>query len=321
MELLKNPADPGYPAEYLLSRIKGRRSRLIRDWRPLLFESALFGSQPSLKTGGFQKDSASDAVWRKLMEEYRWVHSQMNQRLRDTFFSFFLYTELRTIFICLRRLADGKAGVSDELLDRSLLSDAIKEALLFSADTPAAVSSIEHCFSALSERFLGLGETLKSGGLRAVEQRLIETYLTVTIGSRPHPLMRMFFSRLIDARNIISLYKCLRLEHKGQPRFIPGGGIPEMRLKELIEKDELPGVTLLVRKFTGIAVERSDATSIELALYRGMTRWLKKEGRTPFGVAPILDYLWRCSIEAMNLSVLHHTRALEREAVVAELVQ
>ncbi len=321
MEFLKNPADPGYPAEYLLSRIKGRRSRLIRDWRPLLFESALFGSQPSLKTGGFQKDSASDAVWRKLMEEYRWVHSQMNQRLRDTFFSFFLYTELRTIFICLRRLADGKAGVSDELLDKSLLSDAIKEALLFSADTPAAVSGIEHCFSALSERFLGLGETLKSGGLRAVEQRLIETYLTVTIGSRPHPLMRMFFSRLIDARNIISLYKYLRLEHKGQLRFIPGGGIPEMRLKELIEKEDLPGVIPLVREFTGIAVERPDATSIELALYRGMTRWLKKEGRDPFGVAPILDYLWRCSIEAMNLSVLHHTRALEREAVVAELVQ
>ena len=36
--------------------------------------------------------------------------------------------------------------------------------------------------------------------------------------------------------------------------------------------------------------------------------------------APILDYLWRCSIEAMNLSVLYHGRDLEREAVTAELV-
>jgi vacuolar-type H+-ATPase subunit C/Vma6 len=67
-------------------------------------------------------------------------------------------------------------------------------------------------------------------------------------------------------------------------------------------------------------VERPDPTLVELALYRGMTKWLKRAARDPFGVAPILDYLWRCSIEAMNLSVLYHGRDLEREAVTAELV-
>jgi hypothetical protein len=321
MDLLRKSPDPGYPIEYLLSRIKGRRSRLIKDWRPLLFDPALYETLPVARTGGGQKERAADAVWRNLMAEYQWVYSQMNRRLRDIFFSYFLYTELRTIFICLRHVVDRKTGVIDDLLDRSLLSGEIKKVLLLSPDLPEAVNGLERIFSSLSSRFQGLGQTLESDGPRAVEQRLIGTYLSVMIDSDLHRLLKVFFSRLIDSRNIMGLYKYLRLEFKVQPIFIAGGAIPEMRLNTIIRADDLPGVVLLVRECTGIAVERPDSTSIELALYRGMTRWLRKEGRDPFGIAPILDYLWRCSIEAMNLSVLHHTRDLEREAAGAELVQ
>ena len=224
--------------------------------------------------------------------------------------------------ICLRHLVDKKAVAIDDLLDRSLLSDEIKKVLLFSTDLPSAVSGIERLFSSLSARFLGLRRTLESSGLRAVEQRLIgNLFVGNDWDSDLHRILKTYFSRLIDARNILGLYKFLRLGLKVQPVFIAGGAIPEMRVKDIIKKDDLPGVSLLVRECTGIAVERPDSTSIERALYRGMTRWLRKEGREPFGIAPILDYLWRCSIEAMNLSVLHHTKDLEREAVAAELVQ
>lgn len=318
MSLLKNPADPGYPVEYLLSRVKGRRSRLTRDWRPLLFGPAQHEPRSS---GGPRKDSAPDAAWRDLMGEYQWVYSQMNLQLRGIFTPYFLYAELRTICIGLRRLMDRKAGAISELLDRSLLSDEVREALASSADLAAAVRGIERLFSGLSSRFAGLHETLETGGLRGVEQRLVEAYLGVLVSSRLHPLMKMFFSRIIDGRNIMTLYKYLRLELKSRPGFIPGGGIGETRMKEIMAKDDLTVLGALVREFTGITVERADPTSVELALYRGMTRWLRKEGRDPFGVAPLLDYLWRCSIEAMNRSVLHHTKDFEREFVSAELVR
>jgi vacuolar-type H+-ATPase subunit C/Vma6 len=321
MELLRKRLDPGYPTEYLLSRIKGRRSRLIGDWRPLLFDPALYESLPTARTGSSHQDRTADAVWRNLMAEYQWVYSQMNQQLRDIFFSYFLFTELKTIVICLRHLDERKAGAVDALFDRSLLSDEVKKVLLFGFDLPAVVSGIERLFLSLSDRFLGLRKTLDSGKLRAVEQRLIGTYLSVMIESDLHRPLKMFFSRLIDARNIMGLYKYLRLGFKVQPVFISGGAIPEMRLKNIIKTDDLRGVALLVHEWSGITVDRPDSTSVELALYRGMTRWMRKEGRDPFGIAPILDYLWRCSIEAMNLSVLHHTKDLDREAVAAELVQ
>lgn len=76
----------------------------------------------------------------------------------------------------------------------------------------------------------------------------------------------------------------------------------------------------MIRALTGIKVERLEPTMVELALYKGMTRWLRKEGRDPLGVGPILDYLWRCSIEAMNLSILYQGKDLERDFVAAELV-
>ncbi len=319
--LLRNPADPGYPVEYLLSRIRGRRSKLVRDWKPLLYDAGLFDATPSSRSNGLLKAGSPEGVWRNLLQEYGWVYGQMNRELREVFGPFFLHSELRTIFICLRHLVEKKAGAVEELLNWSLLSGEMKDVLLSSADVPAAVKGVERLFRSLSSRFAGLSDVLETDGLRGAEQRLTETYLEVTVRTARHPIMKRFFSRVVDARNIMSLYKYLRLDLKTAPSFLPGGSIAEARMKDLVAKDDILAVIPLVRELTGMTIERPDPTAVELALYRGMTKWLKKEGREPFGAGPILDYLWRCSLEAMNLSVLHQARGVEREAVAAELVQ
>ncbi len=320
MGLLQSPADSGYPTEYLLSRIKGRRSGLIRDWKRLIYDATLFESAPSPTTSVLMKAKTPDGVWANLVREYRWVYGQMNRKLREIFGPFFLYSELRTLFICLRRLEDRKAGVLDELLNRSLLSEEMKQVLFLSGDLKAAVSGVERLFAASFKKTAGLMEVLEAEGLRGVEQRLVDWYLAVTASSNLDPFMKLFFSRLIDARNCLSLYKYLRLELKTVPPVIPGGLVPEARLLGIAKMGDLVEVGKLIEEQSGVPVERPDPTMVELALYRGITKWLKKAGRHPFGVAPILDYLWRCSIEAMNLSVLYHGKDLDREAVTSELV-
>ncbi len=321
MELLCSPADRGYPAEYLLARIKGRRARLIKDWKRLTYDTGLFdASSPSVSDGLF-KTKLPMSIGAELVREYRWVYEQMNRRLRRIFAPFFLYTELRTVFMCLRRLKDRKAGALDELLATSLLSDAMKDILMVSEDLKTAVARIEALFSSRSPRYAGLAATLDSEGLRVVEQQLTDCYLSETVKSRLHPLVKEFFSSLIDARNVISLYKYLRLDIDKQPSFISGGTIPDARLQEIARSEDLLKTAAFIQELTGIPVERPDPTSVELALYRGITRRLRKAGRDPFGVGPVLDYLWRCSIEAMNLRVLYYGRDLERESIVAEIVQ
>ncbi len=318
MELLCSPADRGYPAEYLLARIKGRRARLIRDWKRLTFDTGLFdASSPSISDGLF-KTKLAVSIGAELVREYRWVYEQMNRRLRRIFAPFFVYTELRTVFMCLRRLKDRKAGALDELLATSLLSDTIKDILLVSEDLKDAVVRVAMLFSS---QYAGLAATLDSEGLRGVEQQLTDRYLAETVKSGLHPLVKEFFMWLIDARNAISLYKYLRLDIDKQPSFISGGTVPEEKLQEIARSEDLLKAAAFIQELTGIPIERPDPTSVELALYRGITRRLRKVGRDPFGVGPILDYLWRCSIEAMNLRVLYYGRDLEREAIAAEIVQ
>jgi vacuolar-type H+-ATPase subunit C/Vma6 len=321
MEFLRHREDRGYPVEYLLSRIRGRRSHLIRDWRPLIYDSAPMDYLASSRYQGFVRDRSPEGIWRSLLREYRWVYSQMNGEFREIFRPLFLYTELRTIFICLRRLKDEKSGKADDLLGDSLLSAEITGILATSPDTPSAVRGIEQAFLGLSGQFGGLGDVLAAEGLRGVEQCLTNTYLAVIAGTDLHPLMKSFIARLIDSRNIMSLYKSLRREKREAPSFITGGTIAVSRLMMTLEKGDLPGVSNLIRDFSGIRIEAPDLTKVETALYKGMTRFLKKEGREPFGAGPVLDYLWKCSLEVMNLSVLFHGKDLEREAVTAELVQ
>jgi vacuolar-type H+-ATPase subunit C/Vma6 len=320
MDLLLNPGDTGYPTEYLLSRIKGRRSWLIKNWKPLVHEQELFLSTSPLKQGVLRASIAPDRIWAELTREYRWVYGQMNLQLRTIFYPYFLYAELRNICICLRHLRDKKEGPIDEVLGTSLLSDEVKGVFVRSSDLAEAVAGVERLFSTLSKKFAGLSVVEQEEGLRGVEQRLIETYLAVMVGSTLHPLLRKFFSRLVDARNIMSIYKYLRLEHTELPPVLPGGTIAPEKLHELAAKDDIVAVGPMVRVLTGIKVERPEPTMVELALYKGMTRWLRTEGREPFGAGPILDYLWRCSIEAMNLSVLYQGKDLERDVVSAELV-
>ncbi len=320
MDLLHNPGDTGYPAEYLLSRIKGRRSALVRNWKALAYDPDLFLSTPPLKRGVLSTAIAPDRIWTDLMREYRWVYGQMNQQLRSIFHPYFLYVELRTICICLRHLRDKKAGFIDEVLNKSLLSDEMKAVFVRSSVLQEAVAGVERLFSAISIKFAGLTEIAKKDGLRSVEQRLAEMYLAVMLSSKIHPLLQMFFSRLIDARNIMSIYKFLRLGYAELPPVLLGGSITEKKLRELSAKGDIVAVGPMIRALTGIKVERLEPTMVELALYKGMTRWLRKEGRDPLGVGPILDYLWRCSIEAMNLSILYQGKDLERDFVAAELV-
>jgi len=319
--LLQTPPDRGYPTEYLLTRIRGRRSRLIADWKPLIFEAALQEYLSSSRYQGFVRERTTDSIWRSLMREYRWVYTQMNEGLRRLFWPFILYSELRTLFISLRHLADPRSGKTSELLDQSLLADEVKQVLMGSADREAAVRGIERLFLALSGRFAGLVEALEEEGLRGCEQKLTNDYLSVIVEQPLHPIMKAFFARLIDSRNVISMYKYLRLEQQGRlPRLLEGGRIDPSRIRD-VSKEDLFGVCALVREFFGVRIDTPDPTKVEIALYRGISAYLKKEGREPFGIGPILHYLWKCSLEVMNLSVLLQGKDFERDLVAAELVQ
>ena len=320
MELLQCPDDRGYPVEYLLSRIRGRRSELIRDWKALIFDLASLDRHVPARSRIGMSDTAPEAAWRRLMIEYRWVYGQMNGKLRETFKLFFLYAELRTLFICLRQMRDKKSARFEALLEESLLSDEIRSIFLKAADVPMAVAGISRIFSSLSTAFADLQERYEEGGIRMVERRMTNAYLAYAVETTTHPLMKAFFIRMVDARNIIRLAESVRQESATPPDFIAEGSIPLPQLTAIQQQRDLLATAALVRAYAGAKIDQPDPAQVEHALYAGTTRMLKRAGREPSGIGPILDYLWRCSIEAMNLSILFYGKDIERELISAELV-
>jgi len=316
MNLLKPAEDRGYPAEYLISRIRGKRASLISDWTPLVFGGAPFEYSESSLQRGFVTELSPGGVWRDLMKEYRWVYLRMNSELREIFKPFFLHLELRTIFICLRNIKGGKTGDTRDVLSASLLSEDIKKVLTGHGDILSAVRGIEKRFLTLSDAFAGIADVCEREGLKGFERELTVRYLVTTVRSGPDPLVKNFFVRIIDSRNIISLYKYIRLGPKTVPAFIPCGSVGENMFLRIIERKDIAEVGRLA----GTKNAGPGQLNVEIALYRKMTAFLRKAGRDPLGIGPVLDYLWRISLEAMNLSILYYGRDLERETVKGELV-
>ncbi len=318
MELLQGGENREYPTDYLLSRIKGRRARLITDWTPLIFSNTPFDYLSSSQYRGFVREKSPGGLWRDLLKEFRWVYFQMNGFLLEIFRPFFLYSELRTLFFCLRYMRERKALRINDILAASILSDKIKKVLKESIDVTPAVREISDIFTSSSIP-LAVPEKMDAEGQGRFEQQLTNKYLVSIITAGLHPVMREFFIRIIDARNIMSLFKYIKLKTKAVPPFIPYGNISEAIFTELLNKKDMTEVGSLVQKLTGTRVE-DIGVHLENALYRHITAFLKRAGREPLGIGPVLEYLWRCSTETMNLSILFHGREIEREIIRAELI-
>ena len=318
VEFLRKIDDREYPTEYLLSRIRGRRALLIADWRPLVLSDSTVNRLAFTRYGSIVTDDYPEGIRRYLLKEFGWVYSQMNRTLKEIFRPFFLYFELNTIFVCLRYAKGKETGKIERILSLSLLSEKIKEILRGGEHLLSAVGKLEECFTYLSNRFSGIRDILENTGLQGVELTLSTRYLEHTVHSKLHPVMKDFFISVIDSRNILSLYKYIWMNVKIAPPFITGGRISETMFMKVADKKDLLQIGSLVRKLTKI---ESETANIETSLYRMVTRLLRKAGREPLGVGLILDYLWRCSLEATNLSILLYGSEIDRGIITAEMAQ
>ena len=319
MRLLQEIEDKGYPTEYLLSRIRGRRVSLISDWEPFLLGAATAESLP-LHHRDFIPDASPQGEWRHLLREFRWVYYQMNRKLWQIFSPFFLYAELGTVFFFLRYRTTNEQAKWEQLLSVSLLSKRSKMRLRKSEDIHDAMRMVEELLASFSPLFRGTGETFVKEGLRGTERWLTNKYLEYAVTIRLHPVIKKFFVRTIDSRNLITLYKQLRWDLRVQEDFVNGGSINRRTLKAAADKGDMFHVLRMIQIFTGVIVQNPDATSVEKALYKGMTRSLRREGREPSGISLILDYLWRCSMEIRNLGVLIHGEGIDRDTLRTELI-
>ena len=305
MALLSRPAFDGYPDEYLLARLKGRRANLGRE------------RQSPAAAGGMTDADA----WDPMRREFRWVYRQMNERLRQTFAPLFLWFELRTIILCLRFRRGGERGKAASLLPASLLAKPVQQALTEDGEPAAVMDALSGLLAAVTEQYRSLGDFYRERGGREHEQRLVTLYLERMTALPLHPLLREFFRSLIDMRNLVTLAKQLRWQLHEPQAFIRGGEITPERLGKALEEGTAAGLATLLAAVPDMGALPADPFNPEPQLFGWLTGKMRRLGREPLGVGLVLDYLWRCFVEAHNLSLLIHGEGLDHETLSAELIR
>jgi len=305
MALLSRPAFDGYPDEYLLARLKGRWAGLGS------------GRQSKAAAGGMTDADA----WDPMHSEFRWVYRQMNERLRLTFAPLFLWFELRTIILCLRFRRGGDRAKAAGLLPASLLAKPLQQALTEEGEPAEVMEALSGLLAAVAEPYRGLADLYRQRGGRELEQRLVTLYLERMTDLPLHPLLREFFRGLIDLRNLVTLAKLLRWQLREPQVFIRGGEITPERLGQALEEGSAAGLAALLAALPGMGVPPAAPLNPEQQLFGWLTAKVRRLGRDPLGVGLVLDYLWRCFVEAHNLSLMIHGEGLDHETLSAELIR
>ncbi len=320
MTLIQQREDSGYPTEYLLARIRGRRAVFFSGWEEILFHAD--PSEYLLKTqyGEFIEKYAVHGVWMKLLNEFQWAYSQMSKDMKHVFYPFFSLSELQTLFACFRFKSVRGAGTEiEKLLSFSLLSDTIKNILMLTPDLSAAVESFEKKVLPPRGRTGSLSDTLSKEGLAGVEQRLTALFFEDLNNEKLHPVLKCFFTFLTDAINIMSLYKCFRWNIETAPPMISGGDIRRTAARKLMQDRDMTALSRLTEKLTGIRIEDDRTSQIENALLSGLTKRIRAASRDNTDVGFILEYLWEIYVEVQNLSIILRGRDIEKDILREEL--
>jgi hypothetical protein len=303
--LLEEPVQRNYPEEYLIARIRGKRVRLIKDWEGLL-------SSPDI-SGLIRSYGYTSAGWSGLLKRYRWIYSEMNNRLRNLFWPYFVWIEFRTLFIFLRYLKGGYIEKAQDILNISLLSQEIKKLVVSGGDLESTVKELTVLLAGFYKEFLFAEERFLKKGISGFEIFMNNTLIEYLTSLKLNEPLRSFILYLADMRNIINLYKSIKWDIPLQD-FIRGGRISYRILEELKNKGSLTGVSEMVRSITGFSGE------IEDSLLKGLGRLLKKRSYEPDGKGLILYYLWCLYIENRNAGTILEGLDIERALLRDEII-
>jgi hypothetical protein len=265
---------------------------------------------------------SDESIWDALLQEFEWLHGQMNRGLRACFEPVFVFFELKTVVLCLRN-KDALRGVEiDRLLQHSLLADGLQDPLRQAPDVRSTIAAIADAFVTVPGGVRVLESVYADGGVKGVETWLMHGHLEHVAGERLHPAIHGFFVALIDLRNVVTLYKHLRWGVDDPAAFIAGGTIEPTRLRQASASKDSASLDALVRGIAGRAAPPLAAGegALETVLLASMTRELHSTGGVGGEVGLILDYIWRVYVHARNRALLLHAGDLGASALERELI-
>ncbi len=264
MRLLIEAKGPQLPLDYLLVRVRQRRAALRRgESRPFSTEAA-------------------------------WLYHRLPTKARLQLDPLFILAALRPLIITLRHRFGGDVRGAAATLGDSLLDPALQKILLQPGEGVTLLRRLEVTLAVEYPWLQGIAEQWRDKGVAGVESQLQGGSLVAGSTSAWRPARR-FCIALIDARNLMALAKHFTAALLNPPRFLVGGEIPLRKLQRLWQRHDAAALLAL----TGRRAE-ADPTpqQLETVLRNRLSTRLQREGTDPLRFELILDYLWRCRLQA-----------------------
>lgn len=285
----------GYPTDYVIARVRGRQGRPLSG-------------------------TSDEEIWRALTSELAWLHGQVDPSLAARLSPLFALFELKTIVLAVRNRAIDRAPAVRAVLERSLLNEQLQAALRDASSLAAAIDGVVAALTRVAAPFGELTGAYAGDQLRGFEDALIRIYLEQAAAARLHPAVRRFVAAFIDARNVLLLHKQLRWNLVNGVRFIAGGTIAPGLFSAALRRGDPAAVAALVRQITGRRA-RVSQSALETTLLDGISRTIRPLRRHSEPAAVILCYVWQLYVRARNLSLIHHARDVEPDALTREVMQ
>ncbi|RJQ47041.1 MAG: hypothetical protein C4538_05740 [Nitrospiraceae bacterium] len=320
-DILQSDKDRGYPTEYLLARLMGRRTRFLKNWDDIIVspEPLAILSQPPF--GEFFARHSLDGAWKWALAEYGWVYRQMNAELRECFMPLFLYLELQTLIRCLRhKIRQTQEHTIKILLSNSLLSNRIKGIVTKETDVPAILKQFNRKIFHGLVTSVPLPDVYAKKGLGGLEQELTAGILKKIMSSKLRAVVRKFFIYLIDAKNIVAAQKRLRWNMPAESSFIRGGSVRESFLRSILRNSGLSGLHQFAVRKAGILPQGESYDSLEIILHAGLYKQVRIMAGDCSATGLLLHYLWSIYVQAHNLSIIQYGRGIDRDILRRELI-
>ena len=279
--LLLEPKTDGYPSDFLLARLRGRRREL-----------ADVGSSRQREPGD---------PWFLLQAELCWLYKTMNRRMRREFGFCFLYFELRRLLNALRRLSGRSREGLVQLASQSLLNRDLIRQLQMADEVVDAVRLLDALLEQKSGVAPQLENILADQGYQQMEEQLTNLFYITVVKQTRVPALQEYFGNLIDLHNLLSILKTRRWKLPEPATVLAGGTHTPEQWHALLRTGREPQLHKAIGRISG--VEGFDAESVEHALLGKIHHTLHRQARAEPEEFLLLDYLWERYLQARNLGL------------------
>lgn len=252
------------------------------------------------------------------MDVIDWVYQRLNRRLRKRLTPFLDLLAMRNLVLTLRYTLAGDTPPA-ALTNNSLLARPLQHLASKPDESKATIAQLEAALAGDYPFVAGLTATYQNQGPGGVEQQLGEGILQHGLARSGNGILRDTLRYLIDMRNCLMINKLWRWQVNQPPPLTAGGLLAISSLQRIWATHDSDRLARLTSRRAGEPLPAGEAIAMEQCLLKGLTRFLRRAGRDPLGLAIIVEYLWLAQLGVHN-QLLRQTLSADRNELLGEVL-